>query len=126
MAAMITDIFIIALLVGGIGYGVLISRRVQRLMATLKELEPAVREFSVAVDKSEASVTEMRQNLEEGMLAAAAPEPEEPAGEAEGDPMPAFSTRRYNAQRIPGVRVVRDKQDLVRRFFETTRAEKRA
>ncbi len=125
MAAMITDIFIIVLLVGGIGYGVLVSRRVQRLMATLQELEPAVREFSVAVDKSEASVSQMRQNLEEGALADPGPEPEAEI-ESEEEPAPAFSTRRYNAQRIPGVRVVRDKQDLVRRFFDVSRTEKRA
>ncbi len=119
MAATITDIFIIALLVGGIGYGVLISHRVQRLMATLQELEPAVREFSMAVDKSESSVSEMRQNLQDKVLT-------DMEAEAAEEPAPTFSTRRYNAQRIPGVRVVRDKQDLVRRFFETSRAEKRA
>ena len=123
MAAMITDIFIIALLVGGIGYGVLISHRVQRLMATLKELEPAVREFSVAVDKSETSVSQMRETLENRAVADTAPDTKAETAE---EPAPAFSTRRYNAQRIPGVRVVRDKQDLVRRFFETSRSEKRA
>ncbi len=125
MAAMITDIFIIALLVGGIGYGVLISHRVQRLMATLKELEPAVREFSVAVDKSETSVIQMRQSLAERAAADATPETKAET-ETSDEPAPAFSTRRHNAQRIPGVRVVRDKQDLVRRFFETSRSEKRA
>ncbi len=118
MAATITDILIIALLAGSVGYGVIISRRVQRLMASLEELEPLVREFSDAVDKSESSVNALRDNLAEGLAAHEAAEQAEEA--------PAFSSRRQSQRRLPGVQVVRGKQDLVRRFFETSRSESRA
>ncbi len=120
MAATITDILIILLLAGSVGYGVMISRRVQRLMASLEELEPLVREFSQAVDKSESSVNALRDNLAEG-LAAQHDEPVE-----DDDDTPAFSSRRQAQRRLPGVKVVRGKQDLVRRFFETSRSESRA
>jgi len=119
MAATITDILIILLLAGSIGYGVMISRRVQKLMASLEALEPLVREFSDAVDKSESSVHALRDNLAEGLAAQA-------AAEAAEDTAPAFSSRRQAQRRLPGVQVVRDKQDLVRRFFETSRSESRA
>ncbi len=124
MAGIIIDVFIIALLVGGISYGFLISRRVQRLMAMLQELEPAVREFSMAVDKSEESVNQMRQSLNEDVQTANAPE-EGVRAEAAGEPAFAFSTRRNNDQRIPGVRIVKDKQDLVRQFFDMLSSERR-
>jgi hypothetical protein len=124
MAAMITDVFIITLLVGGIGYGVLVSRRVQHLMAALQELGPAVQEFSTAVDKSEASVSQMRRGLDEGALTPT--KHEDAIAEAAGEPETSFSTRRHSAHRIPGVRIVRDKQELVRRFFDASRSETRA
>ncbi len=117
MAATITDILIIVLLAGSVGYGVMISRRVQKLMASLEELEPLVREFSEAVDKSETSVNALRDNLAEGLAA----QDEAATGD---DSAPAFSSRRQQ-RRLPGVQVVRDKQDLVRRFFETSRSESR-
>ncbi|GAA6199863.1 flagellar motor switch protein [Aquicoccus sp. SU-CL01552] len=119
MAATITDILIILLLAGSVGYGVMISRRVQKLMASLEELEPLVREFSEAVDKSETSVNALRDNLAEGLAA------QEEAATGD-DSAPAFSSRRQAQRRLPGVQVVRDKQDLVRRFFETSRSESRA
>jgi len=118
MAATITDILIILLLAGSVGYGVMISRRVQKLMASLEELEPLVREFSEAVDKSETSVNALRDNLAEGLAA------QEDAAPGE-DSAPAFSSRRQAQRRLPGVQVVRDKKDLVRRFFETSRSESR-
>jgi hypothetical protein len=117
MAATITDILIIVLLAGSVGYGVMISRRVQKLMASLEELEPLVREFSEAVDKSESSVNALRDNLADGLATQQS---------AEADSAPAFSSRRQSQRRLPGVQVVRDKQDLVRRFFETSRSESRA
>lgn len=118
MAATLTDIFIIALLLGAIGYGWYVSRKVQVLMAALKEMEPLVKEFSSAVDKTEDSVHQLKLNLEE-------PQQPVPAFEEEDDE-PMFATRRQPAHKIPGARVVRDKQDLVRRFFETSRTETRA
>ena len=119
MAATITDILIILLLAGSVGYGVMISRRVQKLMASLEELEPLVREFSEAVDKSETSVNALRDNLAEGLAA-------QDEAATNDDSAPAFSSRRQAQRRLPGVQVVRDKQDLVRRFFETSRSESRA
>ncbi len=117
MAATLTDIFIIALLLGAIGYGWYVSRKVQVLMAALKEMEPLVKEFSSAVDKTEDSVNQLKLNLEE---------PVQPEMTEEEEDEPMFATRRQPAHKIPGARVVRNKQDLVRRFFETSRSETRA
>lgn len=120
MAATITDTLIILLLVGSVGYGVMLSRRVQRLMSSLEALEPLVREFSEAVDKSESSVNALRDNLTEGLAA------QESAAVEEEAAAPAFHSRRQMQRRLPGVQVVRGKQDLVRRFFESSRSESRA
>jgi len=120
MAATLTDIFIIALLLGAIGYGWYVSRKVQVLMAALKEMEPLVKEFSSAVDKTEDSVHQLKLNLEEPR------QPERMAAVEDEEEEPMFATRRQPAHKIPGARVVRDKQDLVRRFFETSRSETRA
>ncbi|MEE2945437.1 MAG: flagellar motor switch protein [Pseudomonadota bacterium] len=117
MAATLTDLFIILLLLGAIGYGWYVSRKVQVLMGALKEMEPLVKEFSSAVDKTEDSVNQLKLNLEE---------PSMPAVEVDEEDEPMFSTRRQPAHKIPGARVVRNKQDLVRRFFETSRSESRA
>lgn len=112
MAATLTDLLIIALLTGAIAYGYYVSRKVHVLMGALKELEPLINEYSQAVDKSEASVAAMKQNLE------ARPMVEDDEDE------PMFATRRQSRAKIPGVQVVRDKQDLVRRFFDASRAER--
>lgn len=117
MAATLTDIVIIVLLAGSIGYGWYVSRKVQVLMAALQQLEPLVEQFSTAVDKSEESVHQLKLNLQE---------PPQPEPMVEDDDEPMFSTRRQSGHKIPGVQVVRNKQDLVRRFFETSRSEKRA
>ena len=111
MAAIIDGV-IIVLLMGSITYGYLVSRKVRLLMATLRELEPLVDEFSSAVDKSQTSVAQMRRNIE---VAEELPQllvaPEEAT----------FSTRRAapSAPEIPGLRRVRDKKELVRAFFDT-------
>lgn len=118
MMATIIDGVIIVLLVGSIGYGYSVSRKVRQLMATLKELEPLVNEFSSAVDKTEHSVHLMRENIE---VAEQVHEPEMPA--APQSPAEAeFSSRRagQSAPEMPGLRVMRDKKDLVRKFFETS------
>jgi hypothetical protein len=119
MAATLTDLFIIALLIGGIGYAYYVSRKVQVLMAALKEFEPLVKEFSTAVDKSEESVQQLKLNLEE---------PQQPVAmdDVEEEDEPMFSTRRHPQHKIPGAQVVRNKQELVRRFFEASRIETRA
>lgn len=115
MAATLTDLLIIAMLVGAIAYGYYVSRKVQVLMSALQQLEPLISEYSEAVDKSEASVVAMRQSLEERPMVEAI---------EEEDDEPMFATRRQPGHRIPGVQVVRDKQDLVRRFFDASRAER--
>ncbi|GAA6209886.1 hypothetical protein NBRC116601_31790 [Cognatishimia sp. WU-CL00825] len=119
MAATLTDMVIIVLLAGSIGYGWYISRKVQVLMAALQELEPLVNAFSTAVDKSEESVNQLKLNLEE---------PQQPVSTQhmlaeEDDDEPMFATRRAPEHKIPGVQVVRNKQDLVRRFFDASRSE---
>jgi hypothetical protein len=113
MAATLTDILIIALLTGAIAYGYYVSRKVHVLMGALKELEPLINEYSQAVDKSEASVAALKLNLEERPVFL----------DEEEDDEPMFATRRQSRAKIPGVQVVRDKQDLVRRFFEASRTE---
>jgi hypothetical protein len=120
MAATLTDIVIIVLLAGSIGYGWYVSRKVQVLMAALQELEPLVKEFSTAVDKSEESVHQLKLNLEE------AQEEDVAAPVQQDDDEPMFSTRRQGQHKIAGVKVVRNKQDLVRRFFDASRGETRA
>jgi hypothetical protein len=82
-------------------------------MGALKDLEPLINEYSQAVDKSEASVAAMRENLET-----------RPVFVEDEEDEPMFATRRQARATIPGVQVVRDKQDLVRRFFEASRTER--
>jgi len=95
--ATIIDSLIVVLLIGSIGYGYVVSMKLRKLTATLKQLEPLVEQFSSAVDKSEQSVHHMRESIE-------------------------------TAQRAPaernGVRVVRDKKEMVRAFFENSSAAK--
>lgn len=120
--ATIIDGVIIVLLIGSITYGYLVSRKVRLLMATLKELEPLVDEFSSAVDKSQSSVAQMRENIS---VAEQSAQPE-PAPVPEPAPAPrteeaAFSSRRGTppAPEMPGLRRVRDKKELVRAFFDS-------
>ncbi|MCE8008974.1 flagellar motor switch protein [Aestuariivita sp.] len=123
MAAMITDAVIIIMLIGGITFAQIVNQRVKRLMALLHELEPAVQQFSQAVDKSEASVVQMQRSLSQGLAA----EPQVRTGAHDlPDEQPLFSSRRVTDVRDMGVRVIRDKQDLVRRFFDATRSEGKA
>lgn len=121
MAAIVTDILIILMLAGGIAYAFVVNRRVKRLMGLLRELEPAVQQFSLAVDKSEASVAQMQQSLTKGIADAEQAEADRAATEEV-----RFSSRRETTARDVGVRVIRDKQDMVRRFFDVSRREGRA
>lgn len=65
MASTLLDMAIILLLIASLGYGFIVNRRVNRLMEALTEIDPLVREFSRAVDKTEFSVSRLRSNLEE-------------------------------------------------------------
>ncbi len=120
MAALITDIVIILMLAGGIAFAAIVNRRVKRLMALMHELEPTVQQFSQAVDKSEHSVAQMQHTLSQKLA-----EDDERAEGPEQAPEPLFTTGRVSQTRDMGVRVIRDKQDLVRRFFEVPRGERR-
>ena len=113
--AMIIDSVIILLLFGSITYGYIVSRKVRMLMAILKDLEPLVEEFSSAVDKSQDSVSQMRDNIE----VAEQVQHTEPEMEPELAQQTAFSSRRAAPVETPGLRVMRDKKELVRAFFDT-------
>ncbi len=120
MAAMIIDAVIILMLAGGIVFAWVVNGRVKRLMNLMHELEPTVQQFSLAVDKSEDSVARMQRSLAEGLR-----EREEVREEPQVKE-PLFTTGRVTETRDVGVRVIRNKQDLVRRFFEVPRTETQA
>ena len=123
MMATIIDSLIVVLLIGSIGYGYVVSMKLRKLTATLKQLEPLVEQFSSAVDKSEQSVHHMRESIE---TAQRAPEPVEAPAPPE-ETAASFASRRATKQAPAernGVRVVRDKKEMVRAFFENSSAAK--
>ena len=127
MAASIIDGFIIVLLAAAIGYGFFISMKVRRLMAVLEELGPLVDAFSSAVDKTEYSVDVMKESLEAGLVQEnETRQTESVSGMSEETGTLPFSSSRNSRPKIAGMQIVRDKKDLVRMFFETSRAESRA
>lgn len=118
MAAMLTDILIIFLLAGGTAFAYVVNGRVKRLMLLLRELEPVVHQFALAVDKSEASVSHMQQSILKSLT-----DQEDSGGH---DQAPQFSTSRAPSDvREIGVQAIRNKQELVRQFFELPRGERR-
>lgn len=121
MVAMITDALIVVLLFGGIMFAWVVNTRVKRLMTLLHELEPAVQQFSTAVDKSEISVAQMQKSLlQEPPL-----QMNLDSHDLEKD-APKFASRRTSPEpREMGVRVIRNKQNLVREFFDLPRTEGR-
>lgn len=127
MIETITDTVILVLLMGSILYGWLISRRVQRLMDVLREMEPLVESYSAAVDQSASAVTEMKSQVakaeeQEQAALAAQTQAEEPApSEAENA---GFVSQRAAARprNVPGLQRVGGKQELVRMFFQSTEA----
>lgn len=121
MAAIVIDAIIVVLLICGMVYAGLVNLRVKRLTNLLRELEPAVQQFSVAVDKSEASVIQMQRNILLGQNA----ETDDTRHE-KVEASPRFSSRRNVSEvRDVGMRVVRNKQEMVRRFFDLSRSEGR-
>lgn len=122
--ALLIDLVILALLAGTLAYAFLVDRRVRNLVRVLRELEPVVGEFSAAVDKSEDSVSALRnisRSLEEGGTPARR-EPPAPAAPRAGEDAPAFRTTRQAPERPAGVAAVTGKADLVRGFFDTVRS----
>ncbi|MGC1504543.1 MAG: flagellar motor switch protein [Sulfitobacter sp.] len=116
--AMIIDSVIILLLIGSITYGYVVSRKVRLLMGILKDLEPLVEAFSSAVDKSQDSVNQMRDSIEVVEQAQHTEQEVEPVL----PPQTAFASRRATQVETPGLRVMRDKKELVRAFFENQSA----
>lgn len=55
------EVAILALLLGGVGYGFVLSRRLDRLRRALVEFGPALEAFCAAVDRSEQSVGDLRK-----------------------------------------------------------------
>lgn len=56
----LVDLAILALLAGGIGYGYLVSRRLERLRTALIAFGPALEAYCEAVARSEKSVRDLR------------------------------------------------------------------
>lgn len=113
MISVIVDAVIIVLLAGSVGYGYLISRRVQALMLALQELGPVVDMYSDAVDKSATSVLKMQDQVKTAASEA-----------SETDHAARYGTSTLGRMtRLPGVRAVSDKKELVRMFFESNRAK---
>lgn len=125
MIATIIDSVIVLLLIGSIGYGYIVSMKLRKLMATLKQLEPLVEEFSTAVDKSEQSVSHMRESIETAKRTSVADQ--DPPASPQELSSASFASRRAakpEEKARPGVRVVRDKKELVKAFFENSATAK--
>lgn len=56
----LVDIAILCLLMGGMGYGWVLSRRLERLRGALVAFGPALDSFCTAVERSERSVQNLR------------------------------------------------------------------
>ena len=111
--SLLIDLVILALLAGVLGYAFMVDRRVRRLIAVLREMEPMIDDFSAAVDKSESSVSAMK-SLTHSIETRARDT------RSEG---PAFRTSRQPEPRpTAGVASVTGKADLVRGFFDTVRS----
>lgn len=132
MLTTLIDVVIIVLLIGSIGYGYTVSRKVRYLMNALQDMEALVVAFSSAVEKSEHSVYQMRENIK---VAETLPQKQQQAA-AEQEQHTAFSSERRTpsgaramvdqASERPGLVVMRDKEDLVRKFFDTPPSATRA
>ena len=110
MIGHILDLVILVLLLGALGFGLIIDRRVRRLMAALTALEPAVSQFSSAVDRSADTVTSFKSAAGRA----------DRSGPAAPRVEPAFQKSR-KASGTDGTARIQGKSDLVRSFFETVR-----
>ncbi len=115
MLSTLINLLFVAVLLGVMGYGVMLSRRVNRLMQALEAMAPLVREFSQAVDRSEQSVGAIR--------AAAREAGEEVTRESEAlreavGAAPFVSVRR---KPIAGMTRLTGKSELVKSFFDRGR-----
>ncbi len=142
MMTILINAAILAMLAATLAYGLMITRRVNRLMAVLAEMGPLVEEFSAAVDKSERSVRDMKSAAVEADAASPAPERPAPADARDaaaalaaqrapatasaaaptthGD-APTFTSRRR--QPVAGMTRISGKTELVKSFFERSRSQ---
>ncbi len=117
MLSTMINLLFLAVLLCVMAYGVMLSRRVGRLMKALEEMGPLVKEFSQAVDKSERSVTEMR------MAAREAGETVTREAEALRDAVGAAPFSSIRRQQIAGMTRLSGKSDLVKSFFDRGRRQ---
>ena len=117
MLSTLTNLLFIVVLFGVLAYGMLLSRRVSRLMEALEAMAPLVKEFSQAVDKTEKSVSTL--------TTAARSAGEEVVREAEAlreavGAAPFTSVRR---EPIAGMTRLSGKSELVKSFFDRGRRQ---
>ena len=128
----VIDIIIMVLLVGTLIYAFVLDRRMHKLMATLRDMEPMVGAFSNAVDQTTRSVEEMRD------LSIAAQQAVTPAQSTHqaapktisASTLPGQTPAHQRAARLKAKDPVRGqasvpgKSDLVRTFFDITKERK--
>ncbi|GHD99282.1 hypothetical protein GCM10008024_06040 [Allgaiera indica] len=119
MISLATNLLILVLLAGVMGYAMLLSRRVARLMDALQELGPMVAAFSAAVDKSEQSVAELKGATDEALRGAAEATVAEAAALRDAVAPVSFSSVRRRP--VAGMTRLTGKSDLVKSFFERSR-----
>jgi len=108
---------IIALLIANLGYGRIVIRKVNKLKEAIKEIEPVVKEFSYAANKTETTVVQLKQNLAAG----ASNQPSGFASTASADSSD-HTGRATNRESID----MQDNKELVRGFFQSTQKRRRA
>ncbi len=132
MTSALIDIIIIVLLIGTLVYAFVLDRRVRKLMASLKDMEPMVGAFSNAVDQSTKSVEELR-DLSVQVRRPEPPVQKQPAQPTARAPEPAIdgespaqkrAARLKNRAPVRGQTAVQGKSELVRTFFDITKERK--
>ena len=109
--SLLIDLAIVVSLMAAMSYSLVLSNRLNKLMKILRDLEPAISEFSQAVDKSQSSATGLR---------AAAIQLAEEVGQAKGRTQPAAAEPPSRTRALPSAPASEsDKSDLVRGFFNT-------
>lgn len=108
------DLLILGLLAGTLGYAFIVDRRVRKLMSVLREMEPMVGKFSEAVEKTEDSVSLLKQVSDK----VRSPLPTFQHAERDSGEVVSFRTSREKVRKPAGVTKVTGKADLVRGFFE--------
>lgn len=121
--SLIVDLAIMALLVGTLAYAWVVDRRVRKMMAALRELEPMIGSFSEAVDRSESAVSVLKSL---GQTVQAPFGGRRPAARDE-EPAPqrrdaSFRSVRDHPERSRPSAGIPVKSELVRGFFETVKS----